>query len=108
MSPADRRDFSVPDLSNCVTPDTIKFSKSSLYNIKIKGIRTIVWVPKQKPKPEIEPLVRQIITAGQMNRTQQFQLTSIALSKHQITDEERRQIDRAFDYLQTGRVKLVD
>jgi hypothetical protein len=43
-----------------------------------------------------------------MNRQEHLQLTSAILSDYRITDEERRQINRVFDYIQTGRLKLVD
>jgi hypothetical protein len=56
---------------------------------------------------EIALLVEQIIRAGQMTQTQHFQLASAMLSNQQMNETDRRQINRAFDYLQTGRVKLI-
>ncbi len=56
----------------------------------------------------IKPAVEQILAKGKMNRQEHIQLTSAMLSDHQMTDEERRQINRVFDYLQMGRLKLED
>jgi hypothetical protein len=56
----------------------------------------------------IKPAVEQILEAGQMSRQDHLQLTSAILSDHQMTDDERRQINRVFDYVQIGRLKLVD
>ena len=56
----------------------------------------------------IKPAVEQILEKGKMNRQEHIQLTSAMLSDYQMTDEERRQINRVFDYLQMGRLKLED
>ena len=56
----------------------------------------------------IKPTVEQILEKGRMNRQEHIQLTSAMLSDHQMTDEERCQINRVFDYLQIGRLKLED
>lgn len=65
-------------------------------------------VAEKNPKLVISPLVAQIIATGRMSRSQYVQLTSIILADPLLTNEERRQINQAFDYIQTGRVKLVD
>lgn len=56
----------------------------------------------------IKPAVEEILEKGKMNRQEHIQLTSAMLSDHQMTDKERRQINRVFDYLQIGRLKLED
>jgi len=56
----------------------------------------------------IKPTVELILEKGKMNRQEHIQLTSAMLSDHQMTEEERRQINRVFDYLQIGRLKLED
>jgi hypothetical protein len=56
----------------------------------------------------IKPTVDQILEKGKMNRQEHIQLTSAMLSDDQMTDEERRQINRVFDYIQIGRLKLED
>jgi hypothetical protein len=56
----------------------------------------------------IKPTVEQILEKGKLNRQEHLQLTSAMLSDHQMTNEERRQINRVFDYLQIGRLQLED
>lgn len=56
---------------------------------------------------DITPLVEQILCTGQMSQTQHFQLASALLSNQQMNEADRRQINRVFDYLCTGRVKLI-
>jgi hypothetical protein len=56
---------------------------------------------------EITPLVEQILRTGQMSQIQHFQLASALLSNQQMNETDRRQINRAFDCLQTGRVQLI-
>jgi hypothetical protein len=56
----------------------------------------------------IKPTVEQILEKGKINRQEHVQLTSAMLSDHQMTNEERRQINRVFDYLQIGRLQLED
>lgn len=67
----------------------------------------MVRVAEKNSELVIPLLVEQIIVTGQMSRSQYVQLTSIILADSSLTNEERRQINQAFDYLQTGRVKLV-
>lgn len=57
---------------------------------------------------EIQLLVEQILETGQIDRNQYFQLASAILAADQpITDQERSQINRTLDYIQTGRIRLV-
>lgn len=58
--------------------------------------------------PSIKQMIDRILNSGQMRRQEHLTLTSAMLSDQKIIDEERRQINRIFDYIQTGRVKLVD
>ena len=53
-------------------------------------------------------IVDQILVAGQISRHQYMLLTSAILSDHQLTEEDRRQINHIFDYIEVGRLKLVD
>jgi hypothetical protein len=62
---------------------------------------------KKSLEYEIAPLVEQILRTGQMSQTQHFKLASALLSNQQMNETDRRQINRAFDCLQTGRVKLI-
>ncbi|HEY9659286.1 MAG TPA: hypothetical protein V6C65_12595 [Allocoleopsis sp.] len=68
----------------------------------------MVWVTDNKLQLAIKPLVEEILASGQMNRNQHFQLASAMLSNSELSDQERRQINRVFDYIQTGRIKLID
>jgi hypothetical protein len=68
----------------------------------------MVWTVQPKSGIVIQQIVEQIIAAGQINRQEHLQLTSAILSDYRVTDEERRQINRVFDYIQIGRLKLVD
>ncbi|MBD0313771.1 MAG: hypothetical protein ICV86_13140 [Microcoleus sp. T3-bin5] len=68
----------------------------------------MVWTTPSKPTIDIRALVDRIITSGQMSRKEHLQLTSVILADNKITGDERRQINRVFDYIQTGRLKLVD
>lgn len=68
----------------------------------------MVWTIQSKSGIVLRQMVDQIISAGQINRQEHLQLTSAILSDYSITDEERRQINRVFDYVQIGRLKLVD
>lgn len=56
----------------------------------------------------IQHLVDRVITAGAMTRQEHLSLTSILLAEQRITDDDRHRINRIFDYIQTGRLKLID
>jgi len=53
-------------------------------------------------------IIDKLLVSGQVSRLEYMQLTSAILSDKQITEEDRRQINHIFDYLQAGRLKLVD
>ncbi|HBL13474.1 MAG TPA: hypothetical protein DD379_19165 [Cyanobacteria bacterium UBA11162] len=55
----------------------------------------------------IAPLIDRIFNIGQLSRLEHLQLVSTILSDYKVTDEERSQINRVFDELQIGRLKLV-
>ena len=67
-----------------------------------------MWMRESQTTMVVQSLVEEIIAAGQMNRNQHFQLASVLLSHQGVSEKERCQINRAFDYIQTGRVKLID
>ena len=56
----------------------------------------------------IQKLVDKIIASGKMDRQDYSLLTSTIIADGEVSDIERRQINRIFDYIQTGRLKLVD
>lgn len=56
---------------------------------------------------KINEVVEKILESEQIRRLEHLQLTSAILGDKNITEEERRQINRIFDYIQTGRIKIV-
>lgn len=58
--------------------------------------------------PIIKPLVEQIIRTGQMSHEQYALLAEAILADCRMSDEDRRQINRVFDSIQIGQLKLVD
>lgn len=68
----------------------------------------MVWVTENRPTFSVQSLIEQIIAAGQLSRREHMRLTSTILADPQLTDEERRHISRVLDYVQIGRLKLVD
>jgi DICT domain-containing protein len=68
----------------------------------------MVWVAENRLTFSVQSLIEQIVAAGQLSRREHMRLTSAILADHQLTDEERRHISRVLDYVQIGRLKLVD
>ncbi|MDJ0798688.1 MAG: hypothetical protein QNJ51_18020 [Calothrix sp. MO_167.B12] len=56
----------------------------------------------------VQKLVDRIIASGEMSRQDYSLLTSTVIADGEVSDVERRQINRVFDYIQSGRLKLVD
>lgn len=56
----------------------------------------------------IHQLITRILESNQIGRQQHLQLTSAMLGDKNITDEDRRQINRIFDQIHTGRIKLIE
>jgi hypothetical protein len=53
-------------------------------------------------------IVERILNTAQLSRQEYLHLVTTFLSDYKVTDEERRQINRIFDDLQIGRMKIVD
>lgn len=53
-------------------------------------------------------MVERILNIGYLSRLDHLQLVSTILSDYKVTDEERSQINRIFDELQTGHLKIVN
>ncbi|AUT03223.1 hypothetical protein CLI64_23980 [Nostoc sp. CENA543] len=53
-------------------------------------------------------IVDRIIRSGKMSSQDHHLLTSTVFSHHRMSDEARRQINRVFDYIQSGQLKLID
>jgi hypothetical protein len=56
----------------------------------------------------VKKIVDRIIISGKMSRQDHKLLTSTVLANGNINDTDRRQINRIFDYIQTGQLKLID
>jgi len=56
----------------------------------------------------VKQIVDRILLSGKMSRQDHSLLTSTILANDDITDGERRQINRVFDHIQTGQLKLLD
>jgi len=56
----------------------------------------------------IKTILGRIVEQRRVTRHEHRQLTSLLLSAHNLSPEERTQINRVFDYLQSGQLKLVD
>ncbi|NJR65766.1 MAG: hypothetical protein HC772_11245 [Leptolyngbyaceae cyanobacterium CRU_2_3] len=69
----------------------------------------MAWLTQIKPSIAVKPLIDQIITTGVMSRKDHVQLTSTILSDQRLTDADRRGNPTViFDYIQIGRLKLID
>lgn len=63
---------------------------------------------KSKSTVPAKQIIDRILVSGQISRKQNMLLVSAILSDYQLTEEDRRQINHIFDYIQMGRLKLVD
>jgi hypothetical protein len=55
----------------------------------------------------LKKIVDRIVNLGEIRRQEYLRLSSEILSD-KITEEDRRQINRIFDYIQISRVKFID
>jgi hypothetical protein len=66
---------------------------------------------RQNPIPvslNIHQLIARIVESNEIGRREQLQLTSAMLKDKHLTEEDRRQINRIFDHIQSGRIKIID
>jgi hypothetical protein len=56
----------------------------------------------------LKPIVDRILMTGQLSRLEHLQLVNTFLSDYKVNDDERDQINRVFDDLQIGRLKIID
>ncbi|MBW4694120.1 MAG: hypothetical protein KME27_20440 [Lyngbya sp. HA4199-MV5] len=63
---------------------------------------------QSNPNSAIHQMVDRILTVGEMSRQEHLKLTSILLAEQQLADSDRTKINRIFDHIQTGRLKLID
>lgn len=68
----------------------------------------MVRIGQGKSTVTLHQLIERILAAEQIAPQEHLQLTSAILADQQLTDEDRRQINRIFDQIQIGRVKIGD
>jgi hypothetical protein len=68
----------------------------------------MLWTAKNKPKESITQMVERILHNGKITSKEHLQLTSAILADDKTSEEERHQINRIFDYLQIGKIKLSE
>jgi hypothetical protein len=68
----------------------------------------MLWTAKNKPKVSIPQMVQSILDSGKITSGEHLQLTSAMLADDKTSEEERHQINRIFDYLQIGKIKLSE
>ncbi len=61
-----------------------------------------------QPDCPITELVSQLIQARTISQAQYQELTALVLADGTVDESERRQVNRLFDAIQNGRVKIVD
>lgn len=71
-------------------------------------ITPMVKAPQNRFNLPTKRIIERIFQVRRLNRQEHLHLASVLLASHRITEEERRQINRIFDDIQSGRIKLVD
>jgi len=61
-----------------------------------------------KPNLTLTQMVDRILASSKIARREHLILTSAILSDDKISEDERYQINRIFDYIQIGRLKFID
>ncbi|NEU75529.1 hypothetical protein PI95_023960 [Hassallia byssoidea VB512170] len=59
-------------------------------------------------KLAVKKIVDRILRSGKMSRQDHILLTSTVLAEGNVSEVNRRQINRLFDRIQTGQLKLID
>jgi hypothetical protein len=62
----------------------------------------------QLHRPDIEQMVNQITACGRISRKDQQQFMSALLSQKTISQTEQALINRVFELLRAGRLRVVD
>ncbi|WP_421655609.1 hypothetical protein [Leptothermofonsia sp. ETS-13] len=60
------------------------------------------------PRPNIEEMVNKIVACGKISRADQHQFMSALLSQTSINQAEHELINRVFELLRAGRLRVVD
>ncbi|PSB16554.1 hypothetical protein C7B65_21300 [Phormidesmis priestleyi ULC007] len=68
----------------------------------------MVRVSQIRSNASLKKATDHVLSAGQINRQEYAQLTSLLLSNHKITSQELRAINRIFDSIKQGTLKIID
>lgn len=60
------------------------------------------------PRPDIEQMVKRITECGKISRLDQQQFMSALLAQQTISQAEHELINRIFELLRAGRLRVVD
>lgn len=60
------------------------------------------------PQADLAEMINRLIASRQISLSQYHQLSATVMADGNVDDQERRQINRLFDAIQTGAVKFVD
>ncbi|MEL7037390.1 MAG: hypothetical protein AAFO04_17475 [Cyanobacteria bacterium J06592_8] len=66
------------------------------------------WLNQNQSNSTLNQLLDRILTSGDLDRSDYLKLMSMMLADNEVTDAQRYQINRIFDYVQTGRFTLID
>jgi acetamidase/formamidase len=59
-------------------------------------------------KLAVKKIVDRILRSGKMSRQDHILLTSTVVAEGNVSEVNRRQLNRLFDHIQTGQLKLID
>ena len=63
---------------------------------------------QQQALATLSTLIETVLENGKVNRQEYMLLTIAALADQQASDVDRQQINRVFDYIQAGQIKIID
>lgn len=63
---------------------------------------------QSQPNAAFHQLVDRILAVGEISRQEHLKLTSVLLAEQKLAASDRNKINRIFDHIKTGRLKLID
>ena len=85
----------------------VNTKEDSLKNTE-QRVRTMVRVSQVRSSASLKKTIDHILSVGQLNRQEYAQLASLLLSNHKITSQELRTINRIFDSIKQGTLRMID
>ncbi|MFB2891560.1 hypothetical protein ACE1CI_01310 [Aerosakkonemataceae cyanobacterium BLCC-F50] len=61
-----------------------------------------------QPKVSVESILERIFTVRQINRKDQNTLMAALLSKDSLSEKDQRQINKVYEAIQKGLIRIVD